>query len=219
MFKFLSAVMIAAVATVAGFAQTSDYKKGEFFVGYSNGQVDTGVDSGNSAVDFFRDRENFNGINVSGVYNFNRYVGLKGDVSATYNNTEVSDTFQSGGLDYTIGFEAKNSLYNVLGGVQIKDNEKAGTFKPFAHALVGVGHARTKITDFGCVTPVGGNCAPFEIGDETFSDTGLAGAFGGGIDIRLNDSVQIRAIQVDYNPIRIAGTTAHNVRFGVGLVF
>mgnify|MGYP003394257073 CR=1 FL=1 len=65
--KLIAAIFMATLTSVAAFAQTSDYKKAEFFVGYSNGQVDTGIDSGNSTVDFFRDLENFNGVTVSGV--------------------------------------------------------------------------------------------------------------------------------------------------------
>lgn len=218
-FMALSFAAVTAASAIAQAQPADDFKKSEFYVGYSNGQVDTGVDSGSSAADFFRDRENFNGVNVSGVYNLNRYFGVKADVSATYNKNEVSDTFTDGGLNYTIGFKNNNSLYNFLGGVQVKDNAKSGVFKPFAHALVGVGHARARFKDFSCITPVGGNCAPFVVADETFSDTGFAGAFGGGIDLRVNDRFQIRAIQVDYNPTRIGGEFQNNVRIGAGIVF
>jgi len=43
-------------------------------------------------------------------------------------------------------------------------------------------------------------------------------AFGGGLDIRLNDRLDIRAVQVDWNPIRSGGVTTNNLRFGVGIV-
>lgn len=220
--KALIALSIAAVSAASAVAQAQpvdDYKKGEFFVGYSNGQVDTGVDSGSSAVDFFRDRENFNGVNVSGVYNFSRYLGAKGDYSVTFNNNEVSETFSSGGLNYTIGFKNKNQLHNFVGGVQVKDNAKDGVFKPFGHVMAGVAHARSKFEDFACTAPVGGSCAPFEVSDETFSDTGFSGIIGGGIDFRVSDRFQVRAIQVDYNPTRLGGETQHNLRIGAGIVF
>lgn len=51
------------------------------------------------------------------------------------------------------------------------------------------------------------------------SETGLAGILGGGIDFRVNDRVDIRAIQFDYNPTRLSGETQHNFRIGVGVVF
>lgn len=216
--KAFIALSLTAIGAVSVFAQADDYKKAELYVGYSNGQVDTGVDSGDSAVEFFRDRANFNGVNASGVYNLNRYFGVKGDYSVTFNRTEVSDTFTTGGFDYTIGFETKNQLHNFTGGVQIKDNAKEGVFKPFAHAMVGVAHARTKIQDFTCVAPVGGSCTPLDISSENFNETGFSGIIGGGIDFRLNNKIQIRAIQVDYNPTRLGGETQNNVRIGAGIV-
>ena len=213
--KALFSISFAILAASAGFAQ-DDYKKGEFFVGYSNGQVDTGLDSGDSAVAFFRDRENFNGVNVSGVYNVSRYFGIKGDVSATFNNTDFSTTVTGPGGSNTISGETKNSFYNFLAGVQVKDNSNEGVFKPFAHGMVGAAHARTKLEDFSCVGP---NCGLIIEPDESFSDTGFGAVIGGGIDFRLNNRVQIRAIQVDYNPTRVSGEWQNNLRIGAGIVF
>lgn len=218
MHKLISAIFMVTLVSVAAFAQSSDYKKSEFFVGYSNGQVDTGLDSGDSTVDFFRDRENFNGVNVSGVYNVSRYIGIKGDFSATFNSNRFSVLAEGiGGAPITVTAKNDNSLYNFLGGVQIKDNNKGGRFKPFVHALVGGAHARAKISDYGC-TP-SADCPIPTFPDDSFGETGLAGAFGGGLDIRLNDKVQIRAFQIDYNPVRIDGSTQNNLRLGVGIVF
>ena len=218
MFKrLISALSIAIISVVAASAQAvDDYKKGEFFVGYSNGQVDTGLDSGSSVRDFFRDRANFNGFNASGVYNVTRYVGIKGDVSGTYNNTRFDETFvdPTTGTTYTAGFDTKNSLYNFVGGVQVKDNAKEGTFKPFAHAMVGVARGRTEIRNLVC-TP--STLCP--ILADGITNSGLSGVFGGGLDFRLNNKIQIRAIQVDYNPIRSDGETSHNMRIGAGIVF
>ena len=206
-----------AISGLAAFAQSTDeYKKGEFFVGYSNGQVDTGInrEDGNEFEEFFNERENFNGFNVSGVYNVSRYVGIKGDVSGTYNNKDFAVTVPNGTTTSNVSFNTRSSLYNFLGGVQVKDNATEGRFKPFAHALVGAGHGRVKIQDVVC--PTGVDCTDLQ---STESETGLAGAFGGGLDIKVNNRVDFRAIQVDYNPIKFDGGTQHNVRFGIGFVF
>jgi hypothetical protein len=200
------------------FGQSTDIKKGEVYVGYSNGQIDTGVDSGSSINDFFRDRENFNGFEVSGVYNLGRWFGVKGDFSAHFNSTRFNEVFPDPSGPVTVNTKNSNSLYNFLGGIQVKDNNKSGTWKPFAHALIGAAHARSKFTELTCTTSTGTTC-PTGFTNETFSDTGLAGAIGGGLDIRLNDKIQIRAIQIDYNPVRIGGFTNHNARFGAGIVF
>jgi opacity protein-like surface antigen len=215
----LSGLMILVCAGV-GLAQTtttSDYKKSEFFVGYSNNQVDTGLnsESGNAFRDFFNDRESFHGVNVTGTYNVTRYVGITGDVSATYNNkTFTIPNVPTGPTTTgTVSFKTNNSLYNFLGGVQVKDNSSNARLKPFAYALVGAGHGRTKIKDLNC--PTGADCTDLT----GSSETGLAGAFGGGLDIKINDKIDFRAIKVDYNPIKFDSGTSHNIRLGVGLVF
>ena len=220
MFKRLfTALSIAALSVVAAVAQADpvdDYKKGEFYIGYSNGQVDTGLDSGSSVGDFFRDRANFHGFNVSGVYNVNRFVGIKGDVSGTYNTTRFSETFPDPvtGLPVTASFKTSNSLYNFVGGAQLKDNSREGRVKPFGHAMVGLGHVRSRVSDLQCSVVL--NCPVLE---ETFSDNGFTGVFGGGVDIKLTNSVQLRAIQVDYNPLWINSQVDHNLRIGAGIVF
>lgn len=215
-FIFAFSFFIAAALVVSA-QSTDDFKRTEFFVGYSNGQVDTGIDSGSSAVDFFRDRESFNGFNVSGVYNLTRYFGIKGDVSGTYNAKRFNASADVGGSLASISIKNNSSFYNFLGGVQVKDNARSGRFKPFAHAMIGAAHGRTKVSDYTCSPS--NLCAAVFIPDSTFSETGFAGAFGGGLDVRLNNRIQIRAFQVDYNPVRINGTTESNVRFGAGIVF
>lgn len=214
LFLFFTLIMISSVIT---FGQ-DDYKKGEFFVGYSNNQVDTGIESGDIPGDPIDKRQNFNGFEVSGVYNVSRYFGLKADVSGAYRNDNFSfsvpNTPPLGGSS-TVAFDANSSIYNVLGGVQIKDNSSDAKVKPFAHALVGAGINRIKIKNTNCTAGI--DCSFLDDIDE--SETGLAGAFGGGIDIKLSNKIDLRAVQVDYNPMRIDGGTQHNVRIGIGLVF
>ena len=64
--------------------------------------------------------------------------------------------------------------------------------------MVGLGHVRTKVNDVVC-NPI----ALCPITEESFSDNGFTGVFGGGLDFRLDNTIQIRAIQVDYNPLWI----------------
>lgn len=218
--KLFISLSLIVLASSAALAQSDDFKKGEVFIGYSNGQVDKGVDSevagGIFPTDVF---EGFHGFNVSGVYNVHRFIGFKADVSGTYNSTNFSQTFVINNNPVTVGLDTRSSLYNFVGGVQVKDNRKSGRFKPFAHAMAGVAHIRTKLENFTC-SPAN-LCGPqFGTPDTTVSDSGLALVFGGGIDIRVNDRVQIRAIQFDYNPIRgDEGPPSHNARIGFGIVF
>jgi hypothetical protein len=213
--KVFFLVAVAIFATSSTFAQSGDYKKGEFFVGYSNQQVDTGVEPDASFGQLVNKRETFHGFNVAGVYNVHRYVGIKGDISGAYNSRDYSFTVPAGpGSPGNVAFDTDSSLYNFLGGVQFKDNASNARVKPFAHILAGAGHGRVKVNNLTCSVPA--NCVGF---DGTLSETGLAGAFGGGVDVKLSNRVDLRLIQIDYNPIRFDNATTHNVRFGIGLVF
>jgi opacity protein-like surface antigen len=211
--KLILAFCLTIISGVCAFAQTTDYKKSEIFVGYSNGQVDTGANSENGFDEFFQDRESFHGFNASGVVNVNRYLGIKGDVSGTYRSDEFSFPVNTGTTTNNLSFSAKSSLYNFLGGVQVKDNASTARLKPFAYALVGAGHGRVKIRNVSC--PTGVDCSDLT----SDSETGLAGAFGGGLDIRVNDKIDFRVVKVDYNPIKFDSGTQHNIRLGIGVVF
>ena len=200
---FLLGVLIAVCAPI-GFAQSSgDYNKIEFYGGYSHNRVDTGEGGGS----FIDNREGYNGFNTAVTGNITRYVGLKFDLAGHYKQESLA--IGSGSVDFD------SSLYNFLGGVQVKDNSKEGTFKPFAQALVGVARGRNRVQFNGiiCIQIFPSPCTNF-----TETDTGFGGAFGGGLDIRLNNRIDIRAVQVDYNPTRLFGDTQHNFRIGAGIV-
>lgn len=203
-------MIILTCASLAA-AQT-DYKKFEFFAGYSHNRIDTGIgDNDPDLGDIISEREGFNGFNTSITGNFSRYAGVKFDFSGHFK----SETFPIGSIPDAVNL--KSRLYNFLGGIQIKDNSTEKTFKPFVHALAGVAHTRNRldISNLGCIAIVPNPC-PI---DSSLNETGFAAAFGGGIDIRAGDRVDIRVIQVDYNPTRLFDSTQHNFRFGVGIVF
>lgn len=206
----LIGLMILTCAPLA--AAQSDYKKFEFFAGYSHNRIDTGIgDDDPELGDIINEREGFHGFNTSVTGNISRYVGLKGDFSGHFK----SQTFPIGSVPDAV--ELKSRLYNFLGGVQIKNNSTDATFKPFVHALAGVAHARNRveISNSGCIAIFPSPCPV----NENLNETGFAAAFGGGIDIRASNRVDIRVIQVDYNPTRLFDSTQHNFRIGVGIVF
>lgn len=206
----LLVLVIIASASIA--VAQNDYKKWEIFGGYSHNRVDTGIgDNDPDLGDIIDEREGFHGFNASVTRNISRYFGLKFDVSGHYKSRTVPIATVTNAVDIN------SSFYNFLGGVQIKDNATEATFKPFAHALIGAAHGRNRVNfrnDF-CIAIVPSPCPV----DFTDSDTGLAGALGGGIDIRATNRLDIRVIQVDYNPMHFNEQTLHNFRIGVGLVF
>jgi hypothetical protein len=71
------------------------------------------------------------------------------------------------------------------------------------------------VTNLNCTTTTSVSCVNFGGGDH---GNGLGMAFGGGLDVRLNNRIDIRAVQVDYNPIRSSGVTDNNLRIGFGIV-
>lgn len=87
---------------------------------------------------------------------------------------------------------ANFSVYNITAGPQIKffTNRRA---TPFVHALFGVAHRSLKETVDDAVA------SPITFAEDT--TTSFAMNLGGGIDVRLNDRIDIRVIQVDFNPI------------------
>jgi hypothetical protein len=185
-----------------------EYAKKELFIGFSHGNVD-----GSTGLFVHPDRNigdtggrKFNGFNAAGVYNFARNIGVKIDVSGTY---------QSGNFTRStvISGRTRNSLYNVLAGIQFKDNSHDRRIKPFGHVLAGGAFARTDV-DATCT----GTCPPSLI-PTSGSDSGFAMVFGGGFDIKLNERFDVRAFQLDYNPIAFDDSRKlQNLRVSVGIV-
>ena len=156
-------------------------------------------------------------MEVAYVRNFHRYFGVKGDFSAAFKTTEqiaVSPGFSPGSTT-TVRSETNRSLYNVLGGIQLKDNGSKSKIKPFAHLLAGVAVDRFKTKVLTC----SGDCSTFNAApDFTYTFTDLSGVVGGGLDVKISDKINFRAIQVDYNPVYQRGRL-DNVRLGTGIVF
>jgi len=212
----------------AVFAQ-DDYKKFEFFGGYSSLFVDSlAGDTSNSVVnDVLGEKQNLRGLNLAATYNFHKYVGAKFDYSLHLREDNFSRTAGSGTIDTTV--------QNFLGGIQIKNNASDGpTFKPFGHALFGV--ATNKLDVDSPQLP-----AVFGVSDFHVNETSFAMAFGGGLDIKINDRFDVRAVQLDWNiinrgdqqtgivlvptpfqtvgsPFVIPGRRVDNLRFSVGIV-
>lgn len=196
---FLMALLVACAAPAA-LAQ-SDYNKYDIYAGYSHNRVDVGIDDGDTDPDDIIDeREGFHGFEVAVKGNVHRYVGIKGDYAFHRRSFDFSDLVDDFNVDAT--------AHTFLGGVEFKDNAKETKVKPFAHVLAGVTNARFNVDVAGTT-----------VDDFEESETGFSSVIGGGIDFRINDRVDFRAIQFDYNPTRLGGETQHNFRIGVGVVF
>jgi len=115
-----------------------------------------------------------------------------------------------------------STIQNFLGGIQVKNNEHDGPrFKPFGHALFGVAHQKLDVDSPQLP-------AVFGISDFHVNETSFAMAFGGGVDIKLNHRIDVRAGQVDWNIIRrgdqqiggftLPNTRQDNLRLSIGIV-
>jgi opacity protein-like surface antigen len=224
----LSASLVLVLTSVVA-AQGDDYRKWEFFGGYSSLYFDNlAGDTGNPAIDdVLGEKQNLRGFNLAATYNLNRLIGVKFDYSLHLREDEFSRPAGSGTVD--------SSVQNFLGGIQIKNNDKDGPrFKPFAHALFGV--ATQKVDVDSPNLP-----AVFGITDFHTNETSFAMAFGGGVDIKLNNTFDLRVVQIDWNiitrgdqqtgivlvptplqtvgsPFVIPGTRQDNLRLGIGIV-
>lgn len=196
--KLILLALFVACSAPAALAQ-DDYDKVNVFVGFSHNRVDTGIsdDADADLDDIVDEREGFNGVNGSVTGNVTRYVGLKGDYSF---HTKKFESALGPGVD------VRSKLHNFLGGVQFRDNAKETKVKPFAHVLAGVAHSTFDVR--GVATPA----------DFDGTETGFAMGVGGGLDFRVNDRLDIRAVQFDYNPTRLGSETQHNFRVGIGVV-
>ena len=207
--KLLMAAFIIACAAPFTFAQTAsgDYNKLDVGVLFSHNRVDTGFDD--PSQNFIKDREGFNGVEGFVKGNLSRYVGVVGDYS--FHRKSFNDTFGSTNIGVDV------DLHTLMGGVELKDNSPETKVKPFARGLVGFQHARanSNVSDVVCIQVIGVPCPA----DFNESDNGFSAAVGGGVDFRVSPRVDIRAVQLDYNPTRLGGETQHNFRVGFGVVF
>lgn len=227
--RLLTVAALLVLCTHGAVAQSDDYKKWEFFGGYSALSFDNiGGETDNAALnDVLGEKNTLRGFNLAITRNFNQYFGVKFDYSLHLREDEFTRPAGSGTVDSTV--------QNFLGGIQIKNNLEDGPrFKPFGHALFGVATQKLDI-DSPQLSSV------FGISDFHVNETSFAMAFGGGVDIKLNDRIDVRAVQIDWNiitrgdqqtgivlvptpfqtvgsPFVIPGSTANNLRLGVGIV-
>ena len=131
------------------------------------------------------------GFDGSVAANVNSWFGLVADVGGQY--SKLTDQ----------GFTEKIRSHSLLFGPKFSVRRKRVV--PFAHALFGFAHLRTETNEFGPLL--------------TFSDSSFAMALGGGLDVRVNDHLAIRAFQIDYLRTNFFGETQNKGRIAAGVVF
>lgn len=190
----LLACFIASCAALAPAQTTDDYRKNEFFVGYSYHSADI------NTLTIDPERTGQHGLNLAYTRNVSPHVGLTADISAHFKRNSAATA--------TGTFESKRDQYYFLGGVQFAASNQRRV-RPFAHALVGASLFRGLTTDR---SPAGN---VFTIDDAT----SIALAFGGGLDVRVGERVHVRLIQADYAPTFFGPGRQDNFRLSFGVVF
>ena len=133
---------------------------------------------------------NFHGWNASVTGNITKRFGITADFSGHYGDE----------LDGSILI--KQDAHSFLFGPRYTFRRKR--FSPFVYALFGV-------TRFHESATIAGQSL-------SFSDTGFSSALGGGLDIKVNERVAIRAFQIDYFRPNFFGEAHNRGRLAFGVV-
>lgn len=211
-FTFIAIMCAFTFGALAVSAQ--DHNKFEFYGGYQFHNISTGLGDVNDIIgeDIFDNRITAHGWTLAATGNITKRIGIKFEYSST-----GREIFNSDAESIVGDTDTKLRVNQYLGGIQIKNNDKDGPrFKPFAHVMAGIANERIRCTT-GC---------DFAEGTFNESNSNFAMVFGGGIDVKVSKRIDIRVIQVDYNPIFFGGIenlelsdrTQNNFRFGFGIV-
>jgi opacity protein-like surface antigen len=187
----------------------------EIYGGYSFLLFDGFVTNNAAINDVLNNRIHFHGVDLSGTFNFSRYVGAQFDFSLHRRSEDLAE--------FGLAGDAEANIQNYLFGVQVKNNSReGGWFRPFGHFLAGVSRQRLEFNSPLLIPVVGG--AAF-----SFRRNSFALDMGGGLDFRITDVFSIRAIKLDYLPVFVDdfttlgvifdGRTQRNFRAGAGLAF
>ena len=167
----------------------------EVFAGYSYFRPDGGG--------------SLHGWNASVAVSLSRNLAVVGDFSGHYGSQSLrADIFDDDDFpgDISIRADSDAKVHTILSGLRYshRRNER---LTPFAHALFGASHL-----DADATVQFGGARL-----DSAFSDLGFAMAFGGGLDVKLSESVGLRLIQADYLVSKFGRNSQSNVRLSFGI--
>jgi opacity protein-like surface antigen len=136
--------------------------------------------------------------------NANEYASAVIDVSGAYTSWEEN----------VIGMK---SIHSFMAGPQFRLAQVNETFVPFIRALFGLSHVR-----FGDVV-IEGEEEDIPLNDEgQLNQNGFAMAFGGGLDININDRISVRPAQIEFMTVRLEAEGhsefVNNTRFAAGVI-
>jgi opacity protein-like surface antigen len=162
--------------------------------------VETGLNYSFTRINPGGSLNSYNANGGSGYleYNLNKVVGVVADLGANHVGT-------------VNGLPLNNTTFTYLFGPRF--NWRMSRLTPYVQALVG-GARFSNAYDPGSASPLLG------ISRNTF-----ATAFGGGVDVRVNDHFAVKPIQLEYLMTQLPSTVANvnqaqnNLRYSAGVVF
>lgn len=202
--------------SLSAVAIAQEYPKAELFGGYSYLRTDSeeiDLVAGNQVTTTRRHGGNLNGFNLSANYNPAKWLGIVIDFSGHYGSIDHT-IIVPGTLNATFG--VRTNLHTLLAGPQFAWRGDNSTF--FVRALAGVSFLDQSLT----------------LGGQKITDdrNAFAAAVGGGLDVKLTDTISWRTAQVEYLLTRFgdqnvqingqrlsASDTQHNIRVSTGFVF
>lgn len=205
MFRFALLAVLVLAAALPAQAQT-EYPRVEVFGGYSYASIEPGFPK---SFDTFS-HQNAHGWAASLSVNLHNHFGITADFAGQYGDARVPDPLiltpeplPRPLVDFNF------SAHQFLFGPRIAARTNRVT--AFGHALFGVNRSKVSSLALGIITIPG----------ET--ETDFAMALGGGLDISIGKHVSIRAVQVDYLPVRDDGDVGNplwldNIRLQTGVV-
>ena len=202
----LSLLLLAAMVSVA-----QEYPKMEVPVGFS-------------FINVHPDITKITSFNVFGggggfVYNFTPILGIKADFEGYTQSSGLKSKLINAG--YTVTGNVSGNLFTYMFGPQFKKH--SGKFQPFGEALFGAAHTNAYANILKII------CAPNSptlcVGSGSSNNNAFAMEFGGGLDLALTKSIQVRPVEVGYlytnfgiNATKYVGSQ-NNFKYFAGLNF
>ena len=191
-------VLVAVAATMA-----QSYPQIEVAGGYSYMNFHASVPQLTS--------QSFNGGGAAVVYNLTNWLGIKADFTGYAFGSGWTHKLQE--LGY-IGSASAN-MFTYQFGPQIKKH--SGKLQPFAQTLYGIAHSN----GYAAVLQAKGNGS--YVLTSGGSDNAFAMEIGGGLDIPLSRTIQIRPVELDYQLTRFGfqnfSANQNNLKYFAGVNF
>lgn len=136
--------------------------------------------------------QDLNGFSTSVAVNFNKWFGIATDISGHYTDLTVSPG---------VSADLNAYIFTVGPRFSYRGYERV---TPYGHIQFGA--ARSSVNFFG------------PTGRIRNSDSAFAMVVGGGLDVKIINSVSLRLFQADYVLTRFADDTQNNFRVSTGIV-